>query len=34
MKQSIPFSYLALSAKSLNGAAHNVSVYSDISGGT
>ncbi|KAI9433035.1 hypothetical protein H4582DRAFT_2082848 [Lactarius indigo] len=32
VKQSIPFSYLALSAKSLDGAAHNVQVYSDISG--
>jgi len=33
VKQSIPFSYLALSAKSLDGAAHTVQVYSDISGG-
>ena len=33
VKQSIPFSYMALSAKSLDGAAHNVSVYSDVSGG-
>ncbi|KAN0136895.1 protein of unknown function (DUF1793) domain containing protein [Lactarius tabidus] len=32
VKQSIPFSYLALSAKSLDGAAHNVQAYSDISG--
>ncbi|KAI9459208.1 hypothetical protein BJY52DRAFT_1119183 [Lactarius psammicola] len=32
VKQSIPFSYLALSAKSLDGAAHTVQVYSDISG--
>ncbi|KAH9171799.1 hypothetical protein EDB89DRAFT_2175033, partial [Lactarius sanguifluus] len=32
VKQSIPFSYLALSASSLDGAAHNVQVYSDISG--
>jgi hypothetical protein len=32
VKQSIPFSYLALSAKSLDGAAHNVQVYSDVSG--
>ncbi|KAF8273676.1 hypothetical protein EI94DRAFT_1167505 [Lactarius quietus] len=32
IKQSIPFSYLALSAKSLDGAAHNVQVYSDVSG--
>ena len=34
VKQSIPFSYLASSAKSLDGAAHNVQVYSDVSGGT
>ena len=33
VKQSIPFSYLALSAKSLDGAAHTVQVYSDITGG-
>jgi hypothetical protein len=33
VKQSIPFSYLALSAKSLDGAAHTVQVYSDVSGG-
>ena len=33
VKQSIPFSYLALSAKSLDGADHSVQVYSDISGG-
>ncbi|KAH8997957.1 hypothetical protein EDB92DRAFT_2024888, partial [Lactarius akahatsu] len=32
VKQSIPFSYMALTAKSLDGAAHNVQVYSDISG--
>ncbi|KAH8999019.1 hypothetical protein EDB83DRAFT_897501 [Lactarius deliciosus] len=32
VKQSIPFSYLALTAKSLDGAAHEVQVYSDISG--
>jgi hypothetical protein len=32
VKQSIPFSYLALSAKSLDGAAHTVQVYSDVSG--
>ncbi|KAH9000737.1 hypothetical protein EDB86DRAFT_2802105 [Lactarius hatsudake] len=32
VKQSIPFSYLALTAKSLDGAVHNVQVYSDISG--
>ncbi|KAH9063195.1 hypothetical protein EDB87DRAFT_1558516 [Lactarius vividus] len=32
VKQSIPFSYLALTANSLDGAPHNVQVYSDISG--
>ncbi|KAH9164532.1 hypothetical protein EDB89DRAFT_415428 [Lactarius sanguifluus] len=32
VKQSIPFSYLALSAKSLDGAVHAVQVYSDVSG--
>ncbi len=34
VKQSIPFSYLAFSAKSLDGAAHTVQVYSDVSGGS
>ncbi|KAH8977287.1 hypothetical protein EDB86DRAFT_2818156 [Lactarius hatsudake] len=33
VKQSIPFSYLAFSAKSLDGAAHAVQVYSDVGGG-
>ncbi|KAH9021897.1 hypothetical protein EDB85DRAFT_2293347 [Lactarius pseudohatsudake] len=33
VKQSIPFSYLALSAKSLDGVAHAVQVYSDVSQG-
>ena len=33
VKQSIPFSYLALSAESLDGAAHAVQVYSDVTGG-
>ena len=33
VKQSIPFSYLALSAKSLDAATHTVQVYSDVSGG-
>ena len=33
VKQSIPFSYLSLTAKSLDGAAHAVQVYSDVSGG-
>jgi hypothetical protein len=31
VKQSIPFSYLSLNAKSLDGAAHAVQVYSDLS---
>ncbi len=33
VKQSIPFSYVALSAKSLDNATHAVQVYSDVSGG-
>ncbi|KAF8491814.1 hypothetical protein F5888DRAFT_1613303 [Russula emetica] len=32
VKQSIPFSYLAFTANSLDGASHDVQVYSDISG--
>ncbi|KAI0251855.1 hypothetical protein BJV78DRAFT_1125603 [Lactifluus subvellereus] len=32
VKQSIPFSYMSLTAKSLDGAAHAVQVYSDVSG--
>ncbi|KAF8263272.1 hypothetical protein EI94DRAFT_1704113 [Lactarius quietus] len=32
VKQSIPFSYLSLSVESLDGAAHAVQVYSDVSG--
>ncbi|KAH8997909.1 hypothetical protein EDB92DRAFT_1792338 [Lactarius akahatsu] len=32
VKQSIPFSYLSLTAQSLDGAAHDVQVYSDVSG--
>ncbi|KAI9456996.1 hypothetical protein BJY52DRAFT_1379345 [Lactarius psammicola] len=32
IKQSIPFSYMSLTAKSLDGMAHAVQVYSDISG--
>ncbi|KAI9430131.1 hypothetical protein H4582DRAFT_2104007 [Lactarius indigo] len=31
VKQSIPFSYISLTAKSLDGAAHAVQVYSDVS---
>ncbi|KAJ7498777.1 hypothetical protein FB451DRAFT_1015143 [Mycena latifolia] len=31
VKQSIPFSYMAISAVSTNGASHSVQVYSDIS---
>jgi hypothetical protein len=34
VKQSIPFSYLAFTAKSLDGASHAVQVYSDVNGGT
>jgi hypothetical protein len=33
VKQSIPFSYLAFTANSLDGAHHSVQVYSDVSGG-
>ncbi|KAH9064488.1 hypothetical protein EDB87DRAFT_1241631 [Lactarius vividus] len=32
VKQSIPFSYLSLTAESLDGATHAVQVYSDVSG--
>ncbi|KAN0141387.1 DUF1793 domain containing protein [Lactarius tabidus] len=32
VKQSIPFSYLSLTAESLDGAAHALQVYSDVSG--
>ncbi|KAJ6628752.1 DUF1793-domain-containing protein [Mycena sp. CBHHK59/15] len=32
VKQSIPFSYMAVSAASTDGASHSVQVYSDISG--
>ena len=31
VKQSIPFSYISLSAKSLDNAAHSIQVHSDIS---
>ncbi|KAF9476478.1 DUF1793-domain-containing protein [Pholiota conissans] len=31
VKQSIPFSYMAVSASSMDGASHSVQVYSDIS---
>ncbi|PPR07202.1 hypothetical protein CVT26_012635 [Gymnopilus dilepis] len=31
VKQSIPFAYMAVSAKSTDGAAHSVQIYSDIS---
>jgi hypothetical protein len=31
VKQSIPFSYMSLTAKSLDGSAHAVQVYSDLS---
>lgn len=33
VRQSMPFSYLSLEATSNDGQAHNVQVYSDISGG-
>jgi hypothetical protein len=33
VKQSIPFSYMAFTASSLDGASHAVQVYSDVSGG-
>ena len=33
VKQSIPFSYMAFTAESLNGTSHAVQVYSDVSGG-
>ncbi|KAF8497614.1 hypothetical protein F5888DRAFT_1613618 [Russula emetica] len=32
VKQSIPFSYLAFTANSLDGASHDVQVYSDVTG--
>ncbi|KAI0267487.1 hypothetical protein BC834DRAFT_822335, partial [Gloeopeniophorella convolvens] len=32
VKQSIPFSYMSLTAKSLDGNTHSVQVYSDVSG--
>ena len=34
VKQSIPFSYIAFTANSLDGLAHSVQLYTDISGGT
>src|SRR5260370_1391798 len=34
VKQSIPFSYMAFTATSMDGASHAVQVYSDVSGGT
>jgi Domain of unknown function (DUF5127) len=34
VKQSIPFSYIAFTAESLDGASHTVQVYSDVTGGT
>ena len=34
VKQSIPFSYMAFTASTLDGASHSVQVYSDVSGGT
>jgi hypothetical protein len=32
VKQSIPFSYLSISAQSTDGNAHDVQLYTDISG--
>jgi len=34
IKQSIPFSYIAFTAKSLDGSAHAVQLYTDVTGGT
>ena len=34
VKQSIPFSYIAFTAKSLKGNARHLQVYTDVSGGT
>jgi hypothetical protein len=34
VKQSIPFTYMAFTAESSDGASHAVQVYSDVSGGT
>ena len=34
VKQSIPFSYMAFTANSLDGGTHAMEVYSDVSGGT
>jgi hypothetical protein len=33
VKQSTPFSYIAFTAKSLDGSAHAVQLYTDITGG-
>ena len=34
IKQSTPFSYIAFTAKSLDGSAHDVQLYTDVTGGT
>lgn len=34
VKQSIPFSYISFTATSLDGSAHTVQLYTDVSGGT
>jgi len=34
IKQSTPFSYIAFTAKSLDGSAHAVQLYTDVTGGT
>lgn len=33
MRQSIPFAYVNLSVRSLDGRSHSVQIYSDVSGG-
>lgn len=33
VRQSMPFSYLSMTAESNDGNAHDVQVYSDVSGG-
>lgn len=32
-RQSIPFSYMNVAVKSLDGASHSVQIYADVSGG-
>lgn len=33
MRQSIPFAYVNLAVRSLDGRSHSVQIYSDVSGG-